>query len=98
MNKSLSDWRAELCEIDAELILLLQRRTQLAVELLTLLRSEQLTLGEMENDLDRLGIFLYAFIDEPVSGLLDKSALLEIFSRIVQEQKQLMETISKSPS
>jgi len=40
---SLDDWRARLREIDAELILLLQRRMQLAVELLALLRSEALT-------------------------------------------------------
>ena len=95
MIRSLSEWQEELRELDAELISLLQRRTQLAMELFTLVRSEQLTLGEMEHDLDRLGVFLYAFIDEPVEGLLDKRALLEIFSNIIREQKRLAERLNE---
>lgn len=96
MIKSLEDWRDDIREIDAELIILLQRRTQLAIELFALLRTEPLTLGELEHDLDRLGIFLYAEIDEPVADLLDRMALLEIFGRIICEQKRLAEAISKS--
>ena len=96
MIKSLEDWRDDICEIDAELIILLQRRAQLAIELFALLRTESLTLGELEHDLDRLGIFLYAEIDEPAVGLLDRMALLEIFARIIREQKRLAEAISKS--
>ena len=96
MIKSLEDWREDIREIDAELIVLLQRRTQLAIELFALLRTAPLTLGELEHDLDRLGIFLYAELDEPVAGLLDMMALLEIFARIIREQKRLAEAISRS--
>ena len=89
MIHSLDDWREQLNEIDAELMILLQRRMQLAGELWELLRSEPLTLGE--NDLDRLGIFLYPEIDDQVMGPLDKRALLEIFARFIREAKRLTE-------
>ena len=95
---SLDDWRARLREIDAELIILLERRMQLAVELLALLRSEALTLGELEHDLDRLGIFLYPEIDDRLRGLMDKQSLLEIFAPIIREQKRLAETLSEPQS
>jgi len=45
--KSLDEWRTELREIDAELLFLLQRRAQLAIDLLVLLRRDDLTLGEL---------------------------------------------------
>ena len=61
---------------------------QLAIELVALVRSESVTLGELEHDLDRLGILLYADIDEPIAGPLDQRALLEIFGRIISEQKR----------
>jgi hypothetical protein len=93
---SLDDWHKEQREIDAELIALLQRRMQLAIELFILFRTDLLTLGELEYDLDRLGIFLYADIDEPLAGLLDKRALLEIFSRIIREQKRVAEESIKT--
>lgn len=96
MDHSFDEWRAELREIDAELIALLQRRMEMAIELLHALRSEELTLGELEHDLDRLGIFLYAEIDEPVNGMIDKHLLLEIFSKVIREQKRLAEAVSKS--
>jgi hypothetical protein len=89
MIHSLDDWRSEVRELDAELITLLERRMQLAVELLALLRSEALTLGELEHDLDRLGIFLYAEVDDLAKGLMDKQSLLEIFGRIIREQKRM---------
>jgi len=87
--RSLDEWREELREIDAELIFLVDRRMQLALQLLGLLRSGPLTLGELEYDLDRLGIFLYAEIKESTLPTLDKRALLEIFRRIVIEEKRL---------
>ncbi len=98
MIKSLDDWHDELREIDAELIVLLERRMQLAVELFALMRTEPITLGKLEHDLNRLGIFLYAEIDEPIVGVLDKHALLEIFCRIIREQKRLAKEISEEGS
>jgi len=87
--KSLDEWRQELREIDAELILLLGRRMELALQLLARLRSGSLTLGGLQDDLDRLGIFLYAEIDEPILLTLDKRALLAIFRRIIIEEKRV---------
>lgn len=89
MIKSLEEWPDELCEIDAELISLLHRRTQLAIQLLGLVRSGPLTLGELQHDLDRLDIFLYAEIEEPILPTLDKHALLKIFRCMVIEEKRL---------
>jgi hypothetical protein len=96
--KSLEDWRDYLRATDAELIVLLQRRMQLAIELFALLRTEPLTLDELEDDLNRLGVLLFADIDDPVRGLLDRRALLDIFARIIREEKRLAEALSKFPS
>ena len=98
MIKSLDEWREELREVDAELILLLDRRMQLALQLLARLRSGPLTLGELRYDLERLGIFLYAEIDEPILLAVDKRALLEIFRRIIIEEKRLAAQFAENNS
>ncbi|MFN2532729.1 MAG: hypothetical protein ABR555_15670 [Pyrinomonadaceae bacterium] len=96
MIENLENWRDDLREVDAELIVLLQRRMELAVELLALLRTQPVTLGNVEHDLDRLGIFLYAEVDEQLAGLLDKSALLKIFGRVIREQKRVAEELTNT--
>jgi chorismate mutase len=92
--KSLDDWRKELRDIDAELLILLHRRMQLAIELLALLRGEHFTLGELEHDVNRLGILLStqrAVTPSP----LDEQAVKKIFRRIIIEEKRLAEAYGK---
>jgi len=93
--KSLEEWLAELREVDAELIFLLHRRMQLALELLLLFRDKDFTLGDLEDDLNRLGIFLYAEIAEPIPPTLDEHSLQEIFQRIISEEKRLAEKLGE---
>lgn len=88
--KSIEEWRADIDLVDAELVTLLNRRVQLAVEMLALLRSKILTLGDAERDGDRLTIMLSrepALIPEP----LDKRAVFEIYRRITWESRRLAE-------
>lgn len=87
---SFEEWRAEIDLIDAELVSLLCRRVQLAVEMLALLRSETLTLGSAMQDCDRLMIMLFAdptLIPEP----LDKRAVSAIYRRIIWESRRVAE-------
>jgi hypothetical protein len=92
---SLDEWRDELRDIYAELISLLCRRMQLAFVLLRLLRDKELTLGDLDDDIDRLGIFLYAEIGEPIPPPLDRRSLEEIFRRIIIEEKRLAWSLSE---
>jgi hypothetical protein len=87
---SIEEWRAEIDLVDAELMSLLSRRVQLAVDMLMLLRSEALTLGSARQDGDRLMVMLFgdpALIPEP----LDKRAISEIYRRIVWESRRVAE-------
>jgi chorismate mutase len=84
----LAEWRTELDVIDAEVISLLNRRVQLAAELLRILRGEALTLGDEEDDADRLLIMLYRSANL-MNGPLDERALREIFRRINIESRRL---------
>jgi hypothetical protein len=45
MPKAFPEWSEELREIDAELIVLLRRRTKLALGLMARLNSKELSLG-----------------------------------------------------
>lgn len=87
---SIEEWRAEIDLVDAELMSLINRRVQLAVEMLMLLRSDALTLGSAMQDGDRLMVMLFrnaALIPEP----LDKRAISEIYRRIVWESRRVAE-------
>ena len=84
----LAQWNTELDVIDAEVISLLNRRVQLAVELLRILRSDALTLGDPEDDADRLLILLYCRA-KLMTGSLDELAVREIFRCINIESHRL---------
>ncbi len=88
MVRTVKDWREEINDIDAELISLLQRRMELAVELLELLRSEEVSLGDPHRDLQRLGILLSSEWEGNWPAL-DESAIRKIFRRIINEATRL---------
>lgn len=89
MIKSLDEWRKELREIDAQLLWLLQRRVNLASRLLEILRTEELTLGDFDQDSLRLGLLLLSELDK-VQPPLDSPAVKKIFRRIAIETKRLV--------
>ncbi len=84
MACSIEEWRKELEAVDLELVRLLNRRAQLALSLLNKLRTERLSLGDVQQDLDRLLIFLSTspFLTPPP---LDERALRRIFRQIISE-------------
>lgn len=80
-------WREELRDVDAELVSLIQRRVELAIGLLELLRTGELTLGDLEMDTVRLGVLLSTECEADTP--LDEAALKKIFRRIINETKRL---------
>ena len=88
MIHSIEDWRKELRDVDAQLIALLQRRLDLAIELLQVLHTDELTLGDLELDTLSLGVLLQSEYEGDLS-LLDEAATKKIFRRIVIETRRL---------
>src|SRR6266496_476039 len=88
MTKSPDEWREELREIDAELLSLLQRRVELAIEFLQILSSADLSLGDLDQDALRLGILLLPEFEGNFSPL-DEGASKKIFRRIAVESRRL---------
>jgi len=85
---SIDEWRKELEAIDAELVRLLNRRVQLALDLLIVLRSEELTLGTPELDIERMTIFLSNWCVK-TSPPLAKRAVQRILTDILQESQRV---------
>ncbi|HEY2974599.1 MAG TPA: LuxR C-terminal-related transcriptional regulator [Pyrinomonadaceae bacterium] len=88
MIHSFDDWRKELRDVDAELISLLQRRLELAIEFLQLLHTDESSLGDLDQDTLRLGILLSSDYKEGFPPL-DEAAVERIFRRIVIETRRL---------
>jgi DNA-binding CsgD family transcriptional regulator len=88
MIHSLDNWREELRDVDAELISLLQRRLELAIAFLQLLRTDELSLGDLDQDTLRLGILLSSECEGDFPPL-DEAAVKKIFRWIVIETRRL---------
>jgi DNA-binding CsgD family transcriptional regulator len=89
MIKSFEDWRNELREIDAQLLWLLQRRVTLAINLLEMLRTQEITLGDFDEDNLRLGLLLLSDFEKSQPPL-DPAAVKKIFRRIAIETRRLL--------
>ncbi len=88
MITSLDDLRKDLREIDAQLRALLQRRVGLAIQLLEILSTQELTLGDLDQDSLRLGLLLLSPYEGSIAPL-DKTAVDKIFRRIAVETRRL---------
>jgi len=88
MIESLDHWREELHQVDTQLVALLQRRIELAMELLDLLRTGELSLGDLDHDTMRLGLLLWSECEGDFPPL-DDAAVKKIFRRIINETKRL---------
>src|SRR5260370_19165392 len=87
MIHSFDDWREDLRDVDAELISLLKRRLKLAIEFLQLLSTDELSLGDVDQDTLRLGILLSSEREGHFPPL-DEAAVKKIFRRIVIETRR----------
>ena len=90
MPRHIEEWRDELEAVDAEIIRLINRRAQLAIELLRLLRGEDLSVGSLGHDVDRLLILLYHG-DGIVSPPLRKHEVMKLFGQISSECGRIAE-------
>ncbi len=88
MIHSFKEWQEELHELDQQLIALLQRRLELALEALQLLSSEELSLGNLNMDTLSLGILLQSQCEGSYPPL-DEAAVKKVFRRIVIETRRL---------
>lgn len=88
MDHSFDDWREELRDIDAELVSLVQRRLELAIEFLQLLSTDKLSLGHLDQDTLRLGVLLCSDYEGDFTPL-DDEAVKKIFRRIINETQRL---------
>lgn len=88
MIHNFEEWKQELHELDAELVALLQRRLELALEALQLLTSEELSAGDLDLDTLSLGILLQSQCEGSYPPL-DEAAVKKIFRRIVIETRRL---------
>jgi len=89
VTRQLQDWRKEIEAIDAELVRLVNRRAQLAVELLRLFRRD-LSLGDLNRDADRLSVLLFQS-GEQLDSSLDQAATAEFFRVLSRECRRLAE-------
>jgi DNA-binding NarL/FixJ family response regulator len=85
---NLDEWRKELREIDVELVSLLRRRAELAIELLQRLSRKDLTLGDLDKDTLRLSLLLWSQ-QQGAFPPLDDMAVKKIFRRIITETRRL---------
>jgi len=85
--RQFKDWPTELAALDTEIIRLCERRVQLAIEILRMLRSE-LSLGELTHDADRLTLLLFETAD---SAILDPEIVAALFHLLTNECRRAAE-------
>lgn len=81
---SIQDWRAQIDEVDGELLRLLNRRAGLAAQIGALKRSAGLPLYDAERERD---VIARACRDN--KGPLDERAVIEIFRRVIRESRRV---------
>lgn len=81
---SIEEWRAQIDEIDSELLRLLNCRAGLAARIGALKRSAKLPVYDAARERDVL-----ARLRRDNNGPLDESAVVEIFRRIISETRRV---------
>ena len=80
----LSEWRARIDEVDEELVDLINRRLEYAVEIGRIKREEGLEVRDPQRERD-----LLQRLREYNQGPLGDSALVDVFTRIIAEAREL---------
>ncbi len=87
----LEDCRKEIDAIDAEILLLLNKRAEAAEKIGVLKAKAGLPIVDSDRESEVLGR-----VSQTNGGLLANDAVIKIFRRIIQESKQIqIETLSK---
>ena len=82
-------WRAEIDEIDRELLQLLNRRARLAMKVGALKRTAGLPCCDPEREL-----VVLTTLQKANTGPLDQSAVAKVFRRIIVESRRVEERIT----
>ncbi len=80
----LSEWRARIDEVDEELVDLINRRLEYAVEIGRIKREEGLEVRDPQRERD-----LLQRLREYNQGPLGDSALVDVFTRLIAEAREL---------
>lgn len=80
----LSEWRARIDELDEELVDLINKRLEYAVEIGRIKRAEGLEVRDPQRERD-----LLQRLREYNQGPLGDSALVDVFTRIIAEAREL---------
>ena len=80
----LSEWRARIDELDEELVDLINKRLEYAVEIGRIKRAEGLEVRDPQRERDIL-----ERLREYNRGLLRDSALVDVFTRLIAEAREL---------
>ena len=80
----LSEWRARIDEVDEELVDLINRRLQYAVEIGRIKRAEGLEIRDPQREQD-----LLRRLRDYNQGPLGDSALVDVFTRIIAAARDL---------
>jgi chorismate mutase len=87
-DKNIHDWRKRIDEIDAELVRLLNERSQCAVEVGKLKRAAQLPLYQPDREREILNR-----ITQANPGPLPDTAIRRLFERILDEARAVERTV-----
>ncbi len=89
----IEDWRAEIDAIDQNLLRLMNRRAQLAVEVGALKKAAGIPILDPDRERD----VLRRMCDEN-HGPLDERAVVKLFRRIIYESKKVETRMTEAPA
>ena len=81
---SIEDWRAQIDDVDAELLRLLNRRASLAVQIGALKRHAGLPVHDARRER-----YVLAKVCRDNRGPLDERAIVEIFRLVIRESRRI---------
>ena len=88
---NIEDWRAEIDEVDSELLRLLNRRARLAAKVGRLKRAAGLPLMDPDRETRVL-----RKLQQANTGPLDQRAVAKVFRRIIRESRRAEAQISQT--
>ena len=83
-------WRAEIDEVDSELLRLLNRRARLAAKVGRLKRASGLPLVDPDRE-----ILVLRRLQKANTGPLDQRAIAKVFGRIIRESRRVETQVSQ---
>ncbi|MBP1609369.1 MAG: chorismate mutase [Acidobacteria bacterium] len=86
----ISNWREEIDRLDRELVRLLNRRAQCAIEIGKIKRDQKLPIYDSKREADIIRMIL-----EENPGPLDDEGMRRLFERIIDESRRIERTTAE---